>query len=450
MKVRGRAVRPRDAGGDRPHVVIIGGGFGGLEAAKALAGRPVRVTLIDRSNHHLFQPLLYQVAMAGLSPTEVAIPIRSVLRNKDNVHTVLGNVAAVDLEGRRVDLDDGESFDFDYLVIAAGARPAYFGQEHWRAHAPPLKSVEDATEIRREVLLAFERAERMANDLQRRKKLTLAIVGGGPTGVELAGALVELSQSILSGDFRRVQTQEVRVVLIEGGDRLLSGMSEASSREAKLALEAMGVEIILNRMARDIDERGVHLDDRIVEAETIVWAAGVRASALAESIDVPKDQAGRIIVRHDCSLPNHPNAFAIGDIARFDTEDGPLPGVSPVAMQQGRYVARWILRTVEGRSTKPFRYRDKGTMATIGRRRAVADVLGVTMTGYPAWLAWLFVHLFFLVGFKNRVFVLLQWIGAYVFESRGARLITFNDRKQRSETPPRRFNAGPRSVETAS
>ncbi len=428
MKTREEAARHGATNDGRPHVVIIGGGFGGLEAAKALAGQPVRVTLVDRSNHHLFQPLLYQVAMAGLSPAEIAIPIRSVLRNKDNLQTLLGSVSAVHLDNRRIDFDDGGSLDFDYLVIAAGARPAYFGNDHWRAHAPPLKSVEDATEIRREILLAFERAERMANTFERKKELTLAIVGGGPTGVELAGAMVELSRSILSGDFRRIQQGEVRVVLIEGGDRLLPGMSEASSREAKRALEAMGVEVVLNRMARNIDDRGVHLDDGIIEAETVVWAAGVRASALTESIDVPKDRAGRIVVNQDCSLPGNPRAFAIGDIARFDTDEGPLPGISPVAMQQGRYVARKILRHIDGKSTKPFRYSDKGSMATIGRRRAVADILGTTITGYPAWLAWLFVHLFFLVGFKNRVFVLFQWIGAYVFENRGARLITHSDR----------------------
>ena len=375
--------------------------------------------------------------MAGLSPAEIAIPIRSVLRNKGNLHTILGNVSAVHLDAQRIDLDDGGSLDFDYLVIAAGARPAYFGNDHWRVYAPPLKSVENATEIRREILQAFERAERMADALDRRKRLTLAIVGGGPTGVELAGAMVELSRSILSRDFRRAQQSEVRVVLIEGSDRLLCRMSEASSCEAKRALEAMGVEVVLNRKARNIDERGVHLDDRIVEAETIVWAAGVRASALTENIDVPKDRDGRIIVNQDCALPGNPNIFAIGDIARFNTEQGPLPGVSPVAMQQGRYVARKILRTIDGKSTRPFSYRDRGSMATIGRRRAVADVLGTTMTGYPAWLAWLFVHLFFLVGFKNRVFVLFQWIGAYVFESRGARLITHADRKHGAKHPRR-------------
>ncbi|MEM7676111.1 MAG: FAD-dependent oxidoreductase [Myxococcota bacterium] len=280
----------------------------------------------------------------------------------------------------------------------------------------------------------------MASTLQRKKKLTLAVVGGGPTGVELAGAMVELSQSTLSGDFRYVQPAEVRVVLIEGGDRLLAGMCEASGREAQRALEERGVEIILNRMAREIDERGVHLDDRVVEAETVVWAAGVQASGLTESLDVSKDGAGRIIVNSDCSLPRYANVFAIGDVARFNTDDGPLPGVSPVAMQQGRYVAKKIVRSINGRSTKPFRYSNKGSMAAIGRRQAVADILGRTITGYPAWLAWLFVHLFFLVGFKNRVFVLFQWIGAYVFESRGARLITHRDRTSRFEGTKKGFD----------
>lgn len=425
-----------------PHVVIIGAGFGGLEAAKALLKKPVRLTVVDRSNHHLFQPLLYQVATAGLSPAEIAIPIRSVLRGAKNTMVLMARVTDVDLEARKVRLSDGEVLHYDYLVIAAGACPMYFGHDEWRAHAPPLKSVENATEIRREILLAFERADRLTHPEERRRELTFAVVGGGPTGVELAGALAELSQKVLASDFLRITPDQTRVVLIEGGERLLPGMSEDSSTEAVRSLREMGVEVRLSSMAKKIDERGVHLDDEVISAETVIWAAGVAASPLARSLGVELDRGGRIIVENDCSVPGHPEVFAIGDIARFDTENGPLPGVSPVAMQQGRYVAKKILRTLKGKETEPFEYNDRGYMATIGRRRAVADTLGVHLKGFIAWLAWLFVHLFYLVGFKNRVFVLFQWIFSYVFYRRGARLITHTNEEEEAARRRRRLDAG--------
>ena len=408
-----------------PHVIIIGGGFGGLEAAKALAKTPIRVTLVDRSNHHLFQPLLYQVATAGLSPAEIAIPIRSVLRSATNVRIIMATVTGVDLKARSVELDDGEELAYDYLVVAAGAQASYFGRDEWSKHTIPLKTVEDATRIRRSVLLAFEHADRRDNPEERKRELTFVVIGGGPTGVELAGALSELTRRVLATDFKRVGAHEPRIVLIEGSDRLLNGMSPKSSKVAASSLEAMGVEVRLGQLAQDIDERGVHLKDEILEADTIIWAAGVAANSLAKNLGADIDRAGRIIVNGDCSLPGHAEVFAIGDIAAFKDADGNLlPGVSPVAMQQGRHVAESIRRRLDGEHPTAFTYFDKGTMATIGRSRAVAETWGLHMSGFMAWLAWLFVHLWFLVGFKNRIFVLLQWVFSYVFYRRGARLIT--------------------------
>lgn len=409
----------------RPHVVIIGGGFGGLEVAKSLKDQPLSITLVDRRNHHLFQPLLYQVATAGLSPAEIAIPIRSVLRSAQNLNVLMASVTRVDLKTRTVELDDGEVLQYDYLVVAAGARAAYFGNDHWRTFATPLKSVEDATEIRRNVLLAFERADRLEDPAHRRKELTFVVIGGGPTGVELAGALSELAGRVLSVDFKRVAPSETRVVLVEGSDRLLPGMSERSSKVAVESLKAMGVEVKLGHLARDINEHGVQLDGELIEADTIIWAAGVAANPLTETLGVELDRAGRVIVNQDCTIPGHPEAFAVGDIASYTTEEGKLlPGVSPVAMQQGRYVADVVKARLEGDTPKPFKYFDKGSMATIGRSRAVAETAGLHLKGFSAWLAWLFVHLWFLVGFKNRIFVLLQWVFSYVFYRRGARLIT--------------------------
>lgn len=410
---------------ERPHVVIIGGGFGGLETAKALKDAPVRVTLIDRSNHHLFQPLLYQVAMASLSPAEIAIPIRSVLRSVKNCLVIMGTVTSIDTQRQAVHLEDGAVLDYDYLVVAAGACTHYFGNDHWAEWAHGLKSIEDATEIRRQVLLAFEVAERSEDAAARRRTLTFVVIGGGPTGVEVSGAIAELGRRVLAQDYRRVQQEDTRVVLLEGSDRVLPAFVPELSRSAARQLEELGVEVRTGTFVRNIDQQGVHIDGEVIGSDNIVWAAGVSANPIAQTLGVDLDRGGRIKVNRDCTTPEFDTIYAIGDISRFENEDGTvLPGVSPVAMQQARYVGRHLKDRLQNRTTKPFKYFDKGMMATVGRSRAVAQTAGLKLSGLTAWLAWLFVHLFYLVGFKNRVFVLLQWIWSYVVFRRGARLIT--------------------------
>ena len=415
---------PRDPAVTRPQVVIIGGGFAGLEAAKALERLPVQVTLVDRENHHLFQPLLYQVATAGLSPADIAIPIRSVLRKHTRTWVLMGLVERIDIEGRLVHIEGGSSLSYDYLIIAAGARTSYFGHDDWQAHAPGLKSIRDAIEIRRRILTRFEEAERESNPERVQKLLTFVVIGAGPTGVELAGSFAELGRRVLAKDFRAVEPESVRVILLEGGDRVLPGFRTELSAAGARQLRELGVEIRTDTMVRDITESQVHLDSETIEAGAIVWAAGVGANPLTRNLPFDTDRSGRIMVQPDCSVPGHPEVFALGDIAHFADENGtPLPGVSPVAMQQGRYVADAIGRSLAGLPTKPFEYFDKGMMATVGRSRAVAQSGSMYMTGFLAWLAWLFVHIFYLVGFKNRVFVLLSWIWSYLFDRRGARLI---------------------------
>ncbi|MEL6186620.1 MAG: FAD-dependent oxidoreductase, partial [Myxococcota bacterium] len=353
------AAMAQDAAGI-PHVVIIGAGFGGLETAKALAKVPVRVTLVDRWNHHLFQPLLYQVATAGLSPAEIAIPIRSVLREATNARVVMATVTDIDTSSRTIHLDDGASLTYDYLVVAAGARASYFGHDEWQEFAIPLKSVEDAVKIRRTVLLAFERADRIEDPALRRRELTFVVIGGGPTGVELAGSLLELTQRVLAADYRRVSPDEPRVILIEGADRVLNHMSEESSAATLASLQKMGVDVRLGKLAKNIDAQGVHLDDELIEADTIVWAAGVSASPIAKALGAELDRGGRVKVNQDCTVPSCPEVFAIGDIAAFPAEGGGiLPGVSPVAMQQGRYVAKSIAERAAGETPPPFVYYDK-------------------------------------------------------------------------------------------
>jgi len=421
-------------GDTRPHVVIVGGGFGGLETAKALRGAPVRVTLVDRHNHHLFQPLLYQVAMAGLSPAEIAIPIRSVLRKQENVRVLMGTVSSFDLDARRVYLEDGLSLPYDYLVVAAGARTHYFGNPDWAEHAMGLKSIEDALEIRRRVLHCYERAERTEDEDERQRLLTFVIIGGGPTGVELAGALSELGKRVLAPDYRNIGPDSTRVVLLEAADRVLPPFAESLSESARQQLEDLAVEIQTGRMVKKIDAQGVHLEDEVIPAGALIWSAGVVANPLAERLGVELDRRGRIMVGKDCAVPGRPEVFAVGDIALFLDDDGnPLPGVSPVAMQQGRHVARLIRREFEGQEREEFEYFDKGMMATIGRSRAVAQAGKLKMTGFIAWLAWLFVHLWYLVGFKNRIIVLLQWVLSYVMYRRGARLITGREPKPPAE-----------------
>jgi len=410
----------------RRHVVVIGGGFGGLGVARALARAPVRVTLLDRQNHHLFQPLLYQVAMAGLAPGEVAVPIRSVLRLQDNVRVLLANVTDIDLAQRQVTSAEAAPLEYDYLVIASGAENSYFGHDEWKHVAAGLKDLDEALEIRRRVLLAFEAAEREPDPLVQRRHLTFVVIGGGPTGVELAGAIAELATFVLARDFRAIHSDATRVILIEGGPRILGTFPAELSDSARASLADMGIEVRTELRVTNIDATGVWCGGEHIDASTVLWAAGVRASPLCERVGIPTDRLGRALVGQDCSVPEHPEVFVIGDAACFVPEGqaASLPGVSPVAMQQARFVARQITRSLAGQGREGFRYVDKGTMATIGRSRAVAVVGKLHLTGFVAWLAWLALHIFYLIGFRNRLVVLVDWAWAYIGYRRGSRLIT--------------------------
>jgi NADH dehydrogenase len=407
-----------------PRVVIVGGGFGGLQAAKALGDAPVRVTLIDRRNHHLFQPLLYQVATAVLSPADIAQPIRSVLRDRPNVEVVLGDVQSIDTTVKEVMLEDGR-LPYDYLILAAGANHAYFGHDQWAPLAPGLKTLEDALDIRRRILVSFEDAER-ETDLARRKALmTFVVVGGGPTGVEMAGAIAEIARLTLTRDFRHIDTRDARVILIEAGARLLATFPERLSRNALDKLKHLGVDVRLGQAVTAVAPSEVTVAGETIHAETIVWAAGVRASPLGKSLGVEMDRAGRVLVNRDLTVPGHPEIFVIGDMASLADKHGrPLPGVAQVAMQQGKWAAANIRRAIAGEPKKPFHYRDLGNLATIGRNAAVADIRGLPLSGFIAWLAWALVHIMNLIGFRNRVLVGLQWLWGYLTFQRGARLIT--------------------------
>jgi NADH:quinone reductase (non-electrogenic) len=407
-----------------PHVVVIGGGFGGLAATRALARQPVRVTLVDRRNHHLFQPLLYQVATATLSPADIAMPLRSIFRNARNVTVILAEAERIDLDGRRVMLAGGE-LAYDALVIAAGAGHSYFGHGDWEALAPGLKTLEDALEIRRRVLLAFEAAERATDGAERRALLTFVVVGGGPTGVELAGALAEIARHTIARDFRAIDPTQARVVLLEAGERLLSSFPPGLSRSTEKALNRLGVEVRTGALVTRLTADAVWIGGEQIRSRAVLWAAGVAAAPLARSLGVPLDRAGRVVVEPDLSLPGHPDVSVIGDLCAFPHQTGtPLPGLAPVAVQAGRVAAENIRRRLAGEPTAAFRYRDRGSMATIGRAAAVAVVGDVHLSGLVAWLAWLFIHIALLIGFKNRVVVLIQWAWAYVTWQRGARLIT--------------------------
>jgi NADH:quinone reductase (non-electrogenic) len=409
---------------DQPRVVVVGGGFGGLYAARALAGRPVRVTLLDRRNHHLFQPLLYQVATAALNPSDIATPLRSVLRHARNITVLLAEVERVDLAARRLVLDRGE-IGYDALILAAGAGHSYFGHEDWEVLAPSLKSLEDALEIRRRVLLAYESAEREPDGAEQQALLTFVVVGGGPTGVELAGALAEISRQTIARDFRVIDPTRARIVLLEGGERVLASFPETLSRRAQDSLQRIGVEVRTRAIVTGITADAVWLGGEQIRARTVLWAAGVAAAPLARTLGVTLDRSGRVPVEPDLSIPGHPDAFAIGDMSLYRTQEGTvLPGLAPVAMQQGTHAADNALRRLDGRPTREFHYRDRGTMATIGRASAVAVVGGVQLSGLPAWLAWLLVHIMFLIGFRNRFLVLFEWAWAYLSWQRGARLIT--------------------------
>jgi NADH dehydrogenase len=412
-------------------VVIVGGGFGGLYAARALTGRPVSVTLLDRRNHHLFQPLLYQVATAALNPSDIATPLRSILRRAANVTVFLAEVVSVDLAGHRVILDEGE-LAYDALVLAAGAGNSYFGHDEWEPLAPSLKSLEDALEIRRRVLLAYEDAERERDGAEQRALLTSVVIGGGPTGVELAGALAEISRESIARDFRLIDPTKARVVLVEAGPRILASFPASLAARAAAALARIGVEVRTGTPVTRVTPDAVWLGGEQIRARTVLWAAGVAASPLARALGVPLDRAGRVIVKPDLSLPGHDLVFVIGDMAAFRGPDGQaLPGLAPVAIQQGQAVARTILRRLAGEPARPFQYRDKGSMATIGRAAAVAVIGRLQLSGLPAWLAWLFVHIMFLIGFRNRFLVLFEWAWAYLSWQRGARLITGQWRPRR-------------------
>jgi len=409
-----------------PRVVIIGGGFGGLEAAKALRKLNVRVTLLDRQNHHLFQPLLYQVATAALSPADIAEPLRHILRRQDNAEVILADVQSIDVHQKKVLTSDGD-VEYDYLIVAAGARHSYFGHDKWEKFAPGLKNLDDALEIRRRMLLAFEIAEKTEDDEERAAAMTFVVVGAGPTGVEMAGAIAEIARVTLVKDFRHIDPSQARVLLIEGAPRVLPPFTEDLSESARRQLFDIGVEVRVSTMVEKLSEEGVMLKGgEKIPARTIIWAAGNAASSLGASLGVPLDKQGRVIVKEDCSIPGHRDVFVIGDMANFAPGGGdrPLPGLSPVAMQQGRHVARQIRALLAGGWTERFEYFDKGTMATIGRNKAVADAGFMRFSGWFAWLAWLFIHVLFLVSFRNKLLVLMNWAWAYITYGRGARLIT--------------------------
>lgn len=409
----------------KPGVVIVGGGFGGLWAAKALAGRSVDVTLIDRKNHHTFQPLLYQVATAVLSPGEIASPIRRILHYAKNIEVILGEVVGFDTQRNIVTLESGAEIIYDYLIVAGGARHAYFGHDDWEAAAPGLKTLEDAVEMRRRILLSFELAEREAYLTGVQKDINFVIVGGGPTGVELAGAIADIARQALAQDFKAIDTTKARVMLFEGSDRVLGTFAKDLSESAKKQLEDLGVEVNLNSFVSDIQAGRVKVGENWIDCDVVLWATGVAASPLGKALGAEVDKAGRVFVGPDLTVPGREKVFVIGDMASLKQENGePVPGVSPAAMQMGTNAAKNILRDIKGQPRENFRYVDKGTMATIGRSKAIADLRGWHFSGLIAWMMWLFLHVVFLIGFRNRFSVLIDWFWAYMTRERSARLIT--------------------------
>jgi len=407
------------------HVVIVGAGFGGLETAFGLAGAPVRITLIDRRNHHLFQPLLYQVATASLATSEIAWPIRYLLRGRKEVTTLFANVSGVDAAGKRVLLDDGDALPYDTLVLATGARHAYFGHDEWEPFAPGLKTLEDATTLRRRILVAFERAERETDPARRAALLTFVIIGAGPTGVEMAGTIADLAKDTLPPDFRNIDTHKTRVVLIEAGPRVLASFPEDLSAYAQRSLEKIGVEVVLGQPVTECAIDGVVYGGQRLEARTIVWAAGVRASRAAEWLNAPADRAHRLQVLSDLTVPGHPDVFAVGDTVTIAGPDGnPVPGIAPAAKQQGRYVAALIKARLGGSTLPPFRYKHAGSLAQIGKKKAVIDFGWIKLRGNLAWWIWGIAHIYFLIGLRNRLSVALSWMWIHARDQRAARLIT--------------------------
>jgi len=415
----------------RPHVVIVGGGFGGLYAARALVERPVRVTLLDRRNHHLFQPLLYQVATAALNPSDIATPLRSILRGASNVTVFLAQVESVDLAGRRLVLDDGE-MAYDALVLAAGAGHSYFGHDDWEPLAPSLKTLEDALEIRRRVLVAYEEAERERDGAEQRALLTSVVIGGGPTGVELAGALAEISRETIARDFRLIDPTKARIVLLEGGPRILAAFPDPLPARAATALARIGVEVRTGATVTRVTPDAVWLGGEQIRARTVLWAAGVAAAPLTRTLGVPLDRAGRVLAEPDLSVPGHPEVQVVGDLAQVTAHQPPLPGVAPAAKQMGRHAARNIIAALAGRPTSAFRYRDYGQLATIGRSAAVGAFGRVHIWGWLAWIAWLGAHIYFLIGFRNRMVVLIDWAWAYWTFERSARIVIGRGRRSES------------------
>jgi NADH dehydrogenase len=406
------------------HVVIIGGGFGGLYAARRLARQPVRITIVDRQNHHLFQPLLYQVATAGLSPADIATPIRALVEEFPNVSVHMGDVVSVDLKFKKVHLADA-TLSYDHVIIATGVRHGYFGRDEWEALAPGLKTIDDALEIRRRVLSAFEHAEREEDPARRAQWLTFVVVGGGPTGVELAGAISELARFTVEGEFRAFDPHKTRVVLIEAGQRVLAAFAESLSEKALWGLKKLGVEVRLGARVTGITTEGVQLGDELLRARTVLWGAGVSGSPLAKTLGVELDRSGRVKVDPNLNIPGFKDAWVVGDLACFTGEDGQaLPGLAPVAIQQGEHVADNIAATVDGRASRAFHYFDKGIMATVGRAAGVAQTGKLKLSGFLGWLAWLFIHIMYLIGFRNRLLVMVQWAWAWFTYGRGARLIT--------------------------
>jgi NADH dehydrogenase len=410
--------------GARPHVVIVGGGFGGIEAARGLARSNVDVSVVDRRNHHLFQPLLYQVATAGLNPADIAAPIRSILRHQDNVTVLLGDVVDVDMERSTIAVADGSHLSYDYLVLAAGTRHSYFGNDQWEIHAPGLKSVEDALEIRRRVLMAFERAERSPSGSGRDAELTFVVVGGGPTGVEMAGAIAEIAFKVMRRDFRRIDPTNAKVILLEADSRVLTAYPPSLSKKAQKQLHRLGVEVRTDTRVEGIDSDGVNTNAGRIDSRTVVWGAGNSAAPIAAALGVETDRAGRVVVESDLSVPGHSDVFVVGDLAAATSEGKPVPGVAQAALQGGSHAALCIVADLANRDRSAFRYRNKGELATIGRSSAVGVIRGVRLSGWIAWMAWWLVHIFFLVNFRSRAIVLFSWSWSYLTFQRGARLIT--------------------------
>jgi NADH:quinone reductase (non-electrogenic) len=415
-----------------PHVVIVGGGFAGLYLARDLARVAVRATLVDRTNHHLFQPMLYQVATAALAAPDISSPIRSVLRRQSNTEVLLGEVVGTDLAARSVELSDGSRIAYDYLVLAPGARHSYFAHPEWESLAPGLKNLEDAGEVRRRILLAFERAEREPDPVVRQRHLTFVVIGGGPTGVEVAGAIAEVARFALRRDFRRIDPRDASILLLEGGPRLLSTYPPKLSDRAKQQLRRLGVDVRTEALVTRIEPGFVHAAGWTIPTDTVIWAAGNQASPLLRTLGAPLDRQGRVMVEPDCSVPGHPEVFVLGDAAAYPHQPGypMVPWICPAAIQMGRYVARAIRNDLAGRRRDPFRYHNKGQLAVIGRGHAVADLRQVKAWGLPAWLLWVFVHIFFLIGFRNRVIVMFEWAWSYLTFQRGARVITGDWRPQ--------------------